>query len=825
MALIPIHFEYLTGLRRPFLVSARLTGSWNPQGFASEQWTATTMQQFTAEDGCPAFRATVQLDDSQVGQTFMWGASVGTPERPDVWGIASEINDATSSERNRTFRLRAADQTERYYFTHLRRLGANKLVSNGQTAIRFAVWAPNARTVELVRGAVDGELSEGRPGVFIDTTVRGGYIGNDGRGVSATIPMRRGDDGIWSTDLADASELANFAAFDHTPYMFRITKDDGSVAYRTDLYSRCQIGSGGTDPATSNTSWSGLCRDLDGSKSCSVVVDPERVTEDFDETDSQGRTIWPETRWLREDEFWRNEFDPNRPVPSRIEDLVIYELHVGGLGFGRPGAGNLQDALDLIPYLRDLGVNCVELLPMSEFEGGANWGYTTSHYMAVEYAGGGRDQFKYFVRECHRNGMVILDVVYNHYTFDSERAEWAYDSNASENNIYYWYEGRAADYPNANPPGSGGYLDNGSSGWAPRYWSEMVRRMFTSSAAALASEFHFDGFRVDLTQAIHRDNVRHADGRSVGSANLFGQKLLREWSNTLRLIRPNAFLIAEDHTGWRAVFQPTDQGGLGFDATWYADYYHHLIGDAQDDPSRAQLIRLAGLGGNEPLRMRWYADTLAASSDHRVVYHESHDEAGNAEGSARTIVVAVNGAPLIGDTRRYAEARVHFAAGMTLLAPATPMFFMGEEVGASLPYRFADFLGAREDYAALRAGYAAGLFRFYADIIRLRLAHPALRSRVCDILHAHDGNRVIAVRRWWAGEEMIVVGCLNNWAFRGGYRIDDPRIADASWREVFNSDAVEYGGSGLLNGGQITSGGGSIAIDIPANSVLVLQRQ
>ena len=504
---------------------------------------------------------------------------------------------------------------------------------------------------------------------------------------------------------------------------------------------------------------------------------------------------------------------------------MIYELHVGGLGFGRPDAGNLQDALNLIPYLRDLGVNCVELMPMSEYEGAANWGYTTSHYMGVEYAGGGRDQFKFFVRECHRNGLaVLLDVVYNHYTFDAERAEWAYDSNAPENNIYYWYEGRASDYPNANPPGSGGFLDNGSSGWAPRYWEEMVRRMFTSSAAALASEFHFDGFRVDLTQAIHRDNVRHADGRSVGSANQFGQKLLREWSNTLRLIRPNAFLIAEDHTGWRAVFQPTDQGGLGFDATWYADYYHHLIGDAQNDPSRARLIRLAGTASNEPLRMRWFADALAASADHRVVYHESHDEAGNAEGSARTIVVAVNGAPLVGDTRRYAEARVHFAAGMTLLAPATPMFFMGEEVGASRPYRFADFLGAREDYLALRAGAGANLSRFYADIIRLRLAHPALRSRDCDILHAHDDNRVIGVRRRGMGEEMIVIGCLNNWAFRDGYRIQDPRIADASWREVFNSDAAEYGGGGLLNGGQIASGGGAITVNVPANSVLVLQR-
>ena len=830
MALIPLNFEYLTGLRRPFLVSARLAGSWNAQGYASEQWSFTTMQPFTAEDGCPAFRATLQLDDSQIGQTFRWGVSVDTPDRPDVWGIPTEINDATSTERTRTFTLRAANQTERYYFTHCRRLGANKLVANGQTAIRFAVWAPNARNVELVRGSVDGELSAGRRAVFIADTLRGGYIYGSRRADDlAGIPMQRGDDGIWTTDPGHP-DLADFAALDHTLYMFRITKDDGSVAYRTDLYSRCQVGSGGTNPEAENANWSGLCRDLDGSKSCSVVVDPDRVTTRFEEQDAEGRPVWPETQWLPEDDFWRDEFDPNRPLPSRIEDLVIYELHTDSLGLDRvhrvPGRGTLQDALNLIPYLRDLGVNCVELMPMAEFQDRAGWGYSTSHYFAIEYSGGGRDKFKHFVRECHRNGIaVILDVVYNHYTFDADRAEWAYDSDAPENNIYYWYEGRTTDY--AQP--DGGYLDNGSSGWAPRFWAEMVRKMFTSSAAALASEFHFDGFRVDLTQAIHRDNVRHADGRSVGSANQFGQKLLREWSNTLRLIRPNAFLIAEDHTGWRAVYQPTDEGGLGFDATWYAGYYHHLIGDAQNDPSWARLIRLAGSGSNEPLRMRWFADTLAASADHRVVYHESHDEAGNAENSGRTIAVAVNGAPLVGDTRRYAEARVHFAAGMTLAAaPATPMFFMGEEVGASKPYRYDDVQAGREtreNYYALRDGAGANLFRFYADVIRLRLAHPALRSHHCDVLHANDDNRVIAVRRWGMDEEAIVIGSLNNSAFRGGYRIEDQRISDASWREVFNSDASQYGGGGLLNGGEITSAGGAITVNIPANSVLVLQRQ
>jgi len=804
MPLIPVHFEYLTGLSRPLLVGARLTGNWNAQGMPAEQWSQVPMEAFIAEDGCPAFRATVSLDDSQIGRSFDWGVIVSTAQQPDVWGMPAEVNEAEQTARHRTFTLTLPGQRHRYFLTHCRRLGANRLVQPGQPdAARFAVWAPNASTVELVLGEPAG-----------------GYIWDDGRGVTATLPMHRAEDGIWETRIEDAPALADYAGLDHQPYMFRITKDTGQVSYRTDLYSRCQIGSGGKNPDAprpGEAPWNGTRQDLDGSKSCSVVVDPERVCELFDEG------VWPETRWLSEEDFWRDEFEPNRPVPNRIEDLVIYEMHVDGLGLDRGvDRGTLRDAIDLLPYLRDLGITCIQLMPMSEFQDRSGWGYSTSHYAAIEYAGGGRDQFKHFVRAAHRAGIaVILDVVYNHYTFDAERAEWAYDSDTPENNIYYWYEGRAGDYPRAD----GGYVDNGSSGWAPRFSAEMVRRLFTSSAAALLSEFHFDGFRVDLTQAIHRDNVRHLDGRGVPAANLFGQKLLREWSNTLRLIRPNVFLIAEDHTEWAAVRTPTSAGGLGFDSTWYADFYHHLIGDAQNDPSRARLLRIAGYGGNEALRIGWFAGTLAASRNSRVVYHESHDEAGNAENSARTIVTAVNGAALVGETRRFAEARVHFVAAMCLLSPGTPMFFMGEEVGASLPYRYAGFQQAREDYYALRTGAGSQLFRFYSDIIRLRTAHPALRSRDCEVVHTHDDNRVIAFRRWAAGEDMLVVASLNNWAFRNGYRLQDSRIADGRWREVFNSDAAEYGGTGLLNDGPIASTGGIITVAIPANAVLVLQRQ
>ena len=140
-------------------------------------------------------------------------------------------------------------------------------------------------------------------------------------------------------------------------------------------------------------------------------------------------------------------------------------------------------------------------------------------------------------------------------------------------------------------------------------------------------------------------------------------------------------------------------------------------------------------------------------------------------------------------TRRYAEARVHFAAGVTLLGPAPPMFFMGEEVGAWQPYRYNDFIDFREDYPALRADAGAQLFRFYQDLIRLRLARPALRSHALDILHVHDANRVLAFRRWEGEQNILVMASLNNHDFAAGYRIQHPAITDGHWREIFNSDA------------------------------------
>src|SRR5262249_37127309 len=246
-----------------------------------------------------------------------------------------------------------------------------------------------------------------------------------------------------------------------------------------------------------------------------------------------------------------------------------------------------------------------------------------------------------------------------------------------------------------------------------------VRQQFISGAAFLVEEMHVDGFRVDLTQAIHRDNTLNATGWGVSAANLFGQKFLREWSRTVHMIRPTAMLIAEDHTGWSAVVQPPDQGGLGFDAKWEVTFYHSLIGDSDMAGDRPRLLKRAGFGGNEPLGMDAFSGVLYDTHSNQVVFNESHDEAGNAPGTARSIVVAVNWAPLFGATRAAAEARCRLCFGLSLFSAGTPMFFMGEEIGAQRQYTYNNFIANREDILGERVGNGKLLFRFYQDLISL----------------------------------------------------------------------------------------------------------
>jgi 1,4-alpha-glucan branching enzyme len=807
MSTVSVQFRYFTGLQRSIFRHARLIGNWDASGRWSERTSETPMTDVILDDGCPGFVATLSFDASEVGTTFEWTVRLSTPVASDVSGMPTEVNDANRDDRVRTFQIRASaageTQVEDYYFTSARRMGARRVFTHGTAAppdLRFAVWAPNARQADVVFG-----------------DPANGYIADDGDGIDparAPIPLTRGAHGIWQTAI-----VPDFAAHLNLPFMFRLTNAQGRTVYRTDIYSRQQIGRGTIDPGGAH--WTGDPGTLDGTKSCSVIIAPDTVSAAMTPPAPPGPTA-PAAARISEEDFWAHEFTPGLPVPTRVEDMVIYELHIGALGAGRAEPGSLVDAVALLDHLSDLGVNAVELLPMSEFSG-VGWGYGDSHHFVIESTAGGRDQYKHFVRACHRRGIaVIQDVVYNHFDPNAERAQWAYDSDAPEQNIYYWYEGRPSDYVSPD----GGYVDNGSTGFTPRLWEEVVRHLFVSSAAAFVEEFHVDGLRVDLTQALHRDNVRHADGRGVGHANQFGAKLLREWSRTLRLIKPTAMLIAEDHSEWDKVTQLPEAGGLGFDATWHAAFYHNLVGDSDMAGGRARLLRSAGFGDDGPLDMSQFARALHETQFNKVVYHESHDEAGNSGGSMRTLPCAVNQAALSGATRAYAEARCRVTFALSLFSAGTPMFFMAEETGARKPYRYDTFMSNREDIAGDRADAGAALFRFYQDAIRFSRRHPAARVRNIDIVHVNDTGRTIAFRRSAGLDDLLIVASLNNAVFDDYVIQTDPwRLADGPWRDVFNSDADIYGGNNVGNlGADLLASNGRLRLRLPANACVILQK-
>ncbi len=225
-----------------------------------------------------------------------------------------------------------------------------------------------------------------------------------------------------------------------------------------------------------------------------------------------------------------------------------------------------------------------------------------------------------------------------------------------------------------------------------------------------------------------------------------------------------------------------------------------------------------------------YVETapLYGTSHSRIVFHESHDEAGNAGGTERTIRVAVNDAPLFGATRIWAEARSRVCCGLSLLSAGTPMFFMGEEIGAQKHYTYNNFLASRENIAGERAGNGSVLFRFYQELVTLRRRFPSIHNRNIDILHQSNTNRVIGFKRWFGSEEIIVIASLNETPFSNGYVIEKDALAipDAQWKEIFNSDSWAYGGQNIGNlGGVITSTGARINVVLPATGFVVLVKQ
>lgn len=451
-------------------------------------------------------------------------------------------------------------------------------------------------------------------------------------------------------------------------------------------------------------------------------------------------------------------------------ELVIYELHVGS--FNRQagaGIGTFADVVAKLPYLQSLGINAIELLPVTEFEGTYGWGYNPGVPFSVALGYGGPDDLKTLVRAAHEAGIaVILDVVYNHFgpqdsilwVFDGEGPGW-------EGGIYFYGTRWPGDgRPQAGPPGS-------KWGSRPDYGRPDVRQFIRDNALAWLQDYRVDGLRLDATAYI-----RSIDGSGrADQAIPDGSLLLQEINGDIDLAQPWKLTIAEDMRDDASITSPVSSGGSGFDSQWDSDFLWavrqtvELTVDAQRDMNliAAQLLRRFG-----------------AAASTRVIFTESHDADGN--GSTR-LPTEID--PAQSDSW-WSKKRSTLAAALVFTAPGIPMIFQGQEFLDQDPF-------VQEPIPPLDWADAttyAGILQLYRDLIQLRRDwHDTTRGLTGDglnVFHINNSDKLIAYHRWSEGGPRDDVVVALNFANRGynSYTIGLPRAGQ--WHVRFNSDWVGY---------------------------------
>ena len=449
----------------------------------------------------------------------------------------------------------------------------------------------------------------------------------------------------------------------------------------------------------------------------------------------------------------------NFQIPSWNE-LVIYELHIGTFNAPNEGrVGTFRRAAQKLPYLRELGVNAVQVMPPMEFPGGRSWGYNLSLPFAVESDYGGPRTFKEFIRAAHKLGIaVILDVVYNHLG-PSDLDLWRFDG---------WYEN----------DGGGIYFyndDRGQTPWGhtrPDYGRPEVRQFLRDNALMWLQEYNVDGLRWDATAFIRNRNGHDNDP----AGDIPDGWSFMQWINEeVHEFAPNHLTIAEDLQANEWVVKGTGAGGAGFGAQW--------------DPQFVHPIRTAIITNDDQYRdMESVKAALYARYDgdafKRVVYTESHDEVAN--GKAR-----VPEEIWPGNSRHwFAKKRSTMGGVLVFTAPGIPMIFQGQE------FLEDKWFVDTEPLDWDKAKEMESIITLYRDLMHLRRnLHgntKGLTGQHIDVYHVNSANKVIAFHRWYdggPGDSTIVVMNMTNSTVTD-YTLGFP--AAGLWSLRFDSHAKPY---------------------------------
>ena len=526
-------------------------------------------------------------------------------------------------------------------------------------------------------------------------------------------PMTRNADGFWECFVAGLKR--------YDTYKFAVTSQRGDTVLKTDPYAFHAE----TRPGTA-----GKLYDLGGYR-------------------------WGDDEWRR-----------NRAkAPIDRSPLNIYEVHLGS--WRRRENGDFYDyrtlAHELADYVLDLGYNCVELMPVTEYPLDDSWGYQCTGYFAATSRYGTPKDFMYFVDHLHRNGIsVLLDWVPAHFCKD-EHGLIDFDGTSC-----YEY----AD-PNKRE----------HEGWGTRvfdYGRGEVKSFLLSSAAFWLREFHLDGLRVDAVASMlyldyGRENGRWTPNKDGGHENLEAIDFLRALNETAFSVDPNVLMVAEESTAWPLVTRPAKDGGLGFNLKWNMGWMNDMCHYLKLDPWFRQFHH------------KDITFSLMYAFSENFVLPISHDEVVHMKGSLRGKMPGDNWQQLAG---------VRAFTAYLLAHPGKKLTFMGAELGQWHEWDFASQL----DWYLLENQENQQTQQFFKDINRFYLSQSPLWSidfswEGFEWLVADDNcnNVVVFVRRDREGRELIAAVNFSP-VGQAEYRFGVP--LKKTYREVFTTDLAAYGGTG-----------------------------
>lgn len=457
--------------------------------------------------------------------------------------------------------------------------------------------------------------------------------------------------------------------------------------------------------------------------------------------------------------------------------MAIYEVHLGS--WQRKGESG-QDFLSyddladaLVPYVKDMGFTHIELLPLHEFPFDGSWGYQPIGLYAPTSRYGDPDALKRFIDRCHRDGVgVIIDWVPGHFPEDSHGLA-TFDGT-------HLYE--------HSDPRQGKHMDWGTLIY--NFGRTEVRNFLIGNALYWIEQFHIDGLRVDAVASMLYLNYSREEGEWIpnrygGNENLEAIDFIKRLNEVVYAEGKGAVTLAEESTAWPMVSRPTYLGGLGFGYKWNMGWMHDTLEYFKKDP----------------IHRRYHHNQLTFgllyAFNENFVLPLSHDEVVHGKGSIF--------GRMAGDRwQKFANLRAYYA--FMWAHPGKKLLFMGQEFGQEREWNFDTSL----DWHLLDDEMHKGVQSLTRDLNGLYRTRPALHQQDFDhhgfewIDASDTDHSVLSWIRWPKdGSAPVVAICNFTPMVHHGYRIGVPH--PGGYRELVNTDARAYGGSGVSSGDWVTA--------------------